>query len=292
MSPDSLPADGGEPGNPDFPHASAAAEGAAPSAGTGTALDGVHIVLYEPLDPVNIAGVVRAMKNMGLRSLRLVRPVEYEAERIEGVAHDTRDIVAGIRHFDDLDEALADCVRVAGFSARRRAAKRQRIAPREAAVDLLGYAASGPVALLFGREDRGLDNAALDRAHVVVTIPTTNHASLNLAQAVLVAAYELHVAATDATRVLAPPRKDAPPASSFQFERLFMEADQALQQMAFYKTRYPEYILRTMRSLTFRAAPDAREIELLRAMAFEAMRSIERARREGAESAAGASEGH
>jgi tRNA/rRNA methyltransferase/tRNA (cytidine32/uridine32-2'-O)-methyltransferase len=64
-----------------------------------------------------------------------------------------------------------------------------------------------------------------------------------------------------------------------------MEADQALQQMAFYKTRYPEYILRTMRSLTFRAAPDAREIELLRAMAFEAMRSIDRARREGASEA-------
>ena len=251
-------------------------------------LDAVHIVLYEPLDPVNIAGTVRAMKNMGLRSLRLVRPVEYEAERIEGVAHDTRDIVAGIRHFDDLDDALADCVRVAGFSARRRAAKRERLAPREAATDLLGYAAAGPVALLFGREDRGLDNAALDRAHIVVTIPTTDHASLNLAQAVLVAAYELHVAAMDATRTLAPPRKDAPPATSHQFERLFMEADQALEQLAFYKTRYPEYILRTIRTLTFRAAPDAREIELLRAMAFEAMRSIERARREGAAEAAGA----
>ena len=250
--------------------------------GGGSVLDAVHVVLYEPLDPVNIAGTVRAMKNMGLRSLRLVRPVEYEPERIEGVAHDTRDIVAAIRHYDDLDAALADCVRVAGFSARRRAAKRERMAPRDAAADLLAYAAAGPVALLFGREDRGLDNAALDRAHIVVTIPTTNHASLNLAQAVLVAAYELHVAAMDATRSLAPPRKDAPPATSHQFERLFMEADQALDQMAFYKTRYPEYILRTIRTLTYRAAPDAREIELLRAMAFEAMRSIERARKEGA----------
>ena len=249
-------------------------------------LDAVHIVLYEPLDPVNIAGTVRAMKNMGLGSLRLVRPVAYEAERIEGVAHDTRDIVAAIRHFDDLDAALSDCVRVAGFSARRRAAKRERLAPREAAADLLGYATAGPVALLFGREDRGLDNAALDRAHIVVTIPTTDHASLNLAQAVLVAAYELHVSAMDATRSLAPPRKDAPPPTSHQFERLFMEANQALERMAFYKTRYPEYILRTIRTLTYRAAPDAREIELLRAMAHEAMRSIDRARREGGAEAA------
>jgi tRNA/rRNA methyltransferase/tRNA (cytidine32/uridine32-2'-O)-methyltransferase len=242
-------------------------------------LSGVHIVLYEPQDPVNIAGTVRAMKNMGLRSLRLVRPVAYEPERIEGVAHATRDIVANIRHFDSLEASLADCVRVAGFSARRRAAKRERLDPRAAAADLLQWAASGPVALLFGREDRGLDNAALDRAHIVVTIPTTSHASMNLAQAVLVAVYELHVAATDATRTLAPPRKDAPPATSDQFERLFAEADRALEMIEFYKTRYPEYILRTMRSLVFRAAPDSREIELLRAMAYEVMRSVERERR-------------
>jgi TrmH family RNA methyltransferase len=245
-------------------------------------LDAVHVVLHEPQDPVNIAATVRAMKNMGLRSLRLVRPVAYELERIEGVAHATRDIVAGIRHFDSLDGAIADCVRIAGFSARRRAAKRERVGPREAAADLLSWAKAGPVALMFGREDRGLDNAALDRASLIVTIPTTEHASLNLAQAVLVAAYELHVAATDATRTLAPPRHDAPPATSTQFERLFSEVDQALAQMDFYKTRYPEYILRTVRSLSFRAAPDAREIELLRAMAFEVMRSLDRARSESA----------
>jgi TrmH family RNA methyltransferase len=254
------------------------AESGETSGSDASALAAVHVVLDEPLDPVNIAGTVRAMKNMGLRSLRLVRPVAYEPERIEGVAHDTAEIVAAIRHFDTLDEALADCVRVAGFSARRRAAKRQRVTPREAATHLLASAAEGPVAILFGREDRGLSNDALDRAHLVVTIPTTDHASLNLAQAVLVAAYELHLAADDATRVLAPPRKDAPPATSHQLERLFSESNQALESIEFYKTRYPEYILRTIRTLVYRANPDAREIELLRAMAFEVMRAIERER--------------
>ena len=72
----------------------------------------------------------------------------------------------------------------------------------------------GTVALLFGREDAGLPNEALDQAHVVVTIPTTDHASLNLAQAALIGLYELHLAAEDATRELAPPRKDAPRAAS------------------------------------------------------------------------------
>jgi tRNA/rRNA methyltransferase/tRNA (cytidine32/uridine32-2'-O)-methyltransferase len=247
--------------------------------GTASVLSGVHVVLDQPQDPVNIASTVRAMKNMGLRSLRLVDPVAYDPTRIEGVAHDTRDIVEGIRHFHSLEDAVADCVRVAGFSARRRAAKRERATPEEAARDLVAAAGSGPVAIVFGREDKGLSNAALDRAHVVVTIPTTSHASLNLAQAVLIAAYELHLAAVDATRELEPPRKDAPPATARQFEQLFTQADRALTAIDFYKSRYPELILRTVRSLAFRARPDAREIELLRAMAFEVVHALDRSRR-------------
>jgi tRNA C32,U32 (ribose-2'-O)-methylase TrmJ len=137
-------------------------------------------------------------------------------------------------------------------------------------------ASDGPVALLFGREDRGLANAALDRAHVAVTIPTTEHASLNLAQAVLVALYELHLAASDATRPLAPARKDAPPATGEQYERLFADIERALVAVDFFKTRNPELIMRTVRTLSFRAAPDAREIELARAMAIEVVRALAR----------------
>ena len=176
---------------------------------TESVLDAVRVVLYEPQNHINIAAVVRAMKNMGVRSLRLVRPVEYEPFRLEGIAHDTNDIIERIEHFDTVEAALADCVRVAGFTARRRAAKRNVLAPREAAPELLGYAQDGPVALLFGREDAGLPNDALDQAHVVITIPTTDHSSMNLAQSAVVALYELHIAANDATRALRPPRKVA-----------------------------------------------------------------------------------
>ena len=86
------------------------------------ALSHVRAVLCEPRDPVNIAAVVRAMKNMGMLHLDLVRPASYDAADIERVAHDTRDIVSAIRHFDSLDAALADCIWVAAFTARRRAA--------------------------------------------------------------------------------------------------------------------------------------------------------------------------
>jgi TrmH family RNA methyltransferase len=239
-------------------------------------LDAVHLVLYEPQDPVNIAATVRAMKNMGVRSLRLVRPVAYEAYRLEGIAHDTGDIIERIRHFETLDGALADCVRVAGFTARRRSHKWPVTTPRALAPELVRYAAEGPVALLFGREDSGLPNEALDRAHVAVTIPTTEHASLNLAQAAVIALYELHVAAADATRPLAPPRKDAPPATAELHERFFVEAERALRAIDFFKTRYAEHVMRTVRSLTYRAAPDAREISLIRAIAIEVVRYLER----------------
>jgi len=240
-------------------------------------LDAVCVVLVEPQDPVNIAGVVRAMKNMGVHQLRLVNPVEYDASRVERVAHDTRDIVAQIRTFVSLDDAIADCVHTVGFTARRRAAKWTLSTPRDVATPLLAAAAAGPVALVFGREDHGLSNEDLDRAHTVVTIPTTDHASLNLAQAVLLALYELHLEA-DASRTLAPPRKDAPPASAAQFERFFADADRALGAVNFFRTRNEELVLRSLRSLTYRASPDARQIDLMRAMAIEVLRAIDRAR--------------
>lgn len=245
---------------------------------TDPRLDNACVVLLEPQDPVNIAAVVRAMKNMGVHALRLVNPAPYEPDRIEGVAHDTGDVVARIRHFATLDEALADCVRVAGFTARRRAAKRPLLDPRSAAGDVGRFAEQGRVALLFGREDRGLPNAALDRAHVVVTIPTTSHPSLNLAQAVLIALYELHCAASASSRTISPPRKDAPPASADQYERAFFDIESALTAMDFFRTRYPEHVMRTVRSLLHRASPDARELELLRAMAIEVVRTIDRVR--------------
>jgi tRNA/rRNA methyltransferase/tRNA (cytidine32/uridine32-2'-O)-methyltransferase len=218
------------------------------------------------------------MKNMGVGQLWLIRPKQFDPADVERVAHDTADIVAAIEQSDTLDEALRDCVHVAAFTARRRAAKRACTTPRAAAPELLERAELGPVALLFGREDRGLPNDALDRAQVVVTIPTTTHASLNLSQAVLIALYELHLSAGGASRKLAPPRKDAPPASWAQSEEFFTDAARALEALDFYKSRNPEHVMRTVRSLTARAAPDGREIGLMRAMAIEVLRTIDRLR--------------
>ena len=119
----------------------------------------------------------------------------------------------------------------------------------------------------------------LDRVHAAVTIPTTEHSSLNLAQAALIGLYELHLAAADATRTIAPPRKDAPPPTNEQFEQFFGDAERSLASIEFFKTRFPEHIMRTLRSLTFRASPNARELSLMRALALEVANYMERTRK-------------
>lgn len=236
----------------------------------------IAVVLFEPQDPVNIASTVRAMKNMGASTLRLVRPVKYDPVRLEGIAHDTWEIINAIETYDDFDAAVADCVRLVGFTARRRRAKWEIMDPKTAAEDALGHVEHGRVGLVFGREDSGLPNEILDRVHAAVNIPTTEHASLNLAQAVLIALYELHLAAGDATRTLRGPRKEAPPPTSELYERYFNELHQSLDAIQFFKTRFPEHIMRSMRAITFRAAPDDRELSLLRAISLEILRFLER----------------
>ena len=129
---------------------------------------------------------------------------------------------------------------------------------------------------MFGREDHGLPNDALDRAHAVATIPTTEHFSLNVAQACLVALYELHTQAGDATKKIAAPKKAAAPPSMHDLELAFKDIEAALAALAYFKTRNSEHIMRAVRSLTYRASPDARELLLLRTAGIEVLRTIER----------------
>ncbi len=237
----------------------------------------IIVVLHQPQELVNIAHVVRAMKNFGVRDLRLVAPREYDAWRIEGIAHRTGDVLERTVVCESLDAALADCRHVVGFSARDRTAKRNRQRPREAAAETLAAAADGPVALLFGREDTGLDNAALDRCHRVVTIPTApDYASLQLGHAAAIFLYELALARGAADRPFRPPRREAPPAEAGLLELLFADAERALDAVDFFKTRERELIMRTLRGVTMRMPLDQREVKLLRAMAIEVRKRLER----------------
>ncbi len=237
----------------------------------------ITVVLHEPQDLVNIAHVVRALKNFGLRDLRLVNPREYDAYRIAGIAHQTQDVLARVATFEGLQEALADCVHVVGFTARGRTAKRNLQRPREAAGEILGQADAGLTALLFGREDKGLPNEALDLCHRVVTIPTNPaYPSLNLAHAVVLMLYELAVARGDESRPFKAPRREGPPATAGDLERLFADVEAALRVIEFFKTRQAEGVMRTVREAIHRTPLDEREVKLVRAMAIEVVKYGER----------------
>ncbi len=245
-------------------------------------LDGVVVVLWQTQDHVNVAGTIRAMKNFGLSRLRLVSPASWDPWRIEGIAHDTGDVIAATELYDDLASALADCSFAVGMTARDRRAKRSLGRPRELAGDLLRRGAearaggAGPVGLVFGREDKGLSNEALDLCHRTCIIPTSEHSSLNLAQAVLVMAYELWMAAEGERQPFRDPRRTAPPAPVSLLEEFFADAERALWAVDFFKTRQTETVMRTVRELTRRAEPDQREAGFLRAVAIEVVKYLRR----------------
>ncbi|MDB5076822.1 MAG: tRNA/rRNA methyltransferase [Chloroflexi bacterium] len=169
-------------------------------------LERIVFVLHQPQDVNNVGAVVRLLGNFGLTRLRLVEPAAFDADRILRVARRGEAVLAGIERFPSLDAALSDCAFIVGTTRRARALDRPVLSPRQAAPILLTVTdadnsaegtstASGLAAVLFGPEDFGLSNAALDHCHAILSIPTVPHdASLNLAQAALLVAYELHLA--------------------------------------------------------------------------------------------------
>jgi TrmH family RNA methyltransferase len=242
----------------------------------------ITVVLNEPQDLVNIAHVVRGLKNFGLRDLRLVHPREYDAFRIGGIAHKTDDLLERVRLYDSLDLALADCIHVIGFTARGRTAKRNWRRPADAAAEALQLAEQGTVALLFGREDKGLPNEALDRCHRIVAIPTNpDYPSLNLGHAVIIMLYALAVARGDDERPFKTPRRRAVPARQEELERVFADLERALAAIDFFKHRERDAILRTMREALHRIPLDEREAKLVQAMAYEVIHYAERMARSG-----------
>jgi len=232
-------------------------------------LENVVVILDQPQDLVNIAGVVRAMKNMGLRHLRLVRPAEFDAYRITGIAHRTEDVVEAVRIVDRLEDALEDCLHVVGTTARARTAHRNYGRPRELAPKLVDRAREGNVALLFGREDRGLSNEALDLCDGVAIVPTApEYTSLNLAQAFLIVAYEVFLAGEGDHGPLPTGKRHTRPATRGEMELMFQALREGLEQIDFFRARKAAGVMRTLRTLLSRADPDAQEAGLMKAVGF------------------------
>ena len=238
----------------------------------------VAIVLDHPKDIVNIGGVLRVMLNFGLGDLRLVDPDEFDAYRLEGIAHRSGPLIETTRIHDSLEDALSDRTLVVGTTARARTAGRAYLRPIETAAKIAQHVASGGnAALLFGREDRGLTNEGLDRCHAVTIIPTDpDYSSLNLAQACLVLAYETHLALGTVQETLPRGRRATRPPNQDELEETYRALEAGLARIEFYKARKPEAVMRTLRTIIARSEPDLREARLLAAIGYEISNYLDR----------------
>lgn len=226
-------------------------------------LDQIRIVLVETSHPGNIGAVARAMMNMGLSQLVLVRPKVFPSPEADARASGGQDLLAAARVVDDLEAAVADCPVVIGASARRRSTLWTAMDPREMAALALEQTVHGTVALVFGRERTGLTIAELDRCSHLVHIPADpDYSSLNIAMAVQVLSYELRMAVL-ADRPVSVAEAD-PPAAAAQMEGLFAHLDQALHDIGFLQSGREGRIMQRLRRLFHRARPDQREVNILR----------------------------
>ncbi len=241
------------------------------------ALDSTIIVLVEPQDPINIGNTIRAMKNMGLSRLRLVRPANADGAAVRISAPKADDIISNMETFDSVDEALADCVLVVAMTARGRRHRRLALRPPEAAELLVERSSQGPVAVVFGREDSGLPNEVVDAAHRVCTIGTRpDYSSLNLGQAVLVICYELFALA-GVPEPLKGPQRTHPAATVAELDGTLGQMQETLQTIGFFKSGHPGAIPGTLRQILLRADLDRREASLLRGIFVEVLAYARRA---------------
>ena len=165
-------------------------------------LDRVHVVLVEPKGPGNIGSVVRAMKNMGLSRLRLVNPVPFrdEAEQ-KKMGYRSQEIIAAAREFPSLSAALEGVSQVYLATAKAGKWKRDFLSPEQAAAQIAASTSGEATALVFGREDKGVNTDESQLANFFIRIPMAGtYPSLNLSQAVMVIAYEVFKAASEGGR--------------------------------------------------------------------------------------------
>jgi len=226
-------------------------------------LKNIRIVLIDTSHPGNIGATARAMKNMSLEQLWLVNPRHYPHAQATARASGADDLLARARVCQSLDQALAGCRLVIGASARERAVAWPRVDPRTCGARLVAEAAQGQVALVFGRESSGLSNAELDRCNALVQIPTNPaYSSLNLAAAVQLLAYEVHLAWLEGRPTDVPASRQV--ASAEQLEGFYHHLVQALEEIGFADPKQSDKLFRRLRGLFHRARPDPDEINILR----------------------------
>lgn len=226
------------------------------------------VILVEPQLGENIGTAARAMANFGLVDLRLVNPRDgWPSEKARAAASRADHVIDAVQVFDTLEAAIADLSFVFATTARSREIAKPVRGPDEAAVTVTRLGAAGArVGYLFGRERWGLNNDEVALADEIVTLPVDpNFASLNIAQAVLVCAYEWRVKANGGALPFRLDETANPPAAKEDLQRLFDHLEGALDTAGFFRPaeKRPSMV-RNLRNILQKATLSDQEVKTLR----------------------------
>ena len=237
-------------------------------------LSKVRIVLVEPSHPGNIGAVARAMKNMGLDQLYLVKPKKFPHADATSRASGADDVLATATISQSLDEALSGCHHVIGASARKRRLSLPQWNPRQCAENILAENKHASTAIIFGREHSGLTNEELGRCHQLVHIPSNpDYSSLNLAAAVQVLCYELRMASEAGEEIARSEDPVVSLATADEMERFYEHLHHTLVDIGFLDPENPRIMMRRLRRLFNRSQPDEVEMNILRGILTAAQKA-------------------
>ena len=245
-------------------------------------LDNIRIVLVNTSHPGNIGGAARAMKNMGLSRLYLVQPRRFPDQEATWRAASATDVLDSAIVTDTLDQAIGDCQFVVGTSARERRIPWPLLDPRRCAEQIATLDPNEQVAVLFGREDRGLTNDELKVCNLHLNVPTAaEYSSLNLAMAVQIVCYELRMRlAAGSLPEQADAHWDTPFATRDNMERFYVHLEQTLTDIGFLDPAAPRQLMARLRRLYSRVRVDEMELNILRGILTETQKWVARGGKE------------
>jgi tRNA/rRNA methyltransferase len=231
-------------------------------------LDHIRIVLSRPLYGGNVGAVCRAMMNMGLSDLAVVKPtLRLDEDEVQKMSLHAYALYQRRQEYPTLAEAVADCRVVAGTSARGGLYRAHCRTAREWAPELRASAEAGRVAVVFGPEDDGLRNDELVLCTRLIEIPSTErYRSLNLAQAVLICCYELYLASGE----FIPADEASPEATSAARERMFSVWEAMLLNVGFMEADNAFHMMQGLRRILSRGALTDRDVRILMGIARQA----------------------
>jgi len=230
--------------------------------------DSIKVVLVGTTHPGNIGAAARAIKTMGLRHLDLVSPKEFPSDEAIYRSKAAKDILEKASTYETLLESVKECEVVIGTSARNRKVPWPVLNPKDASKEInLAVKNNSKVAIVFGREDRGLTNEELGLCNLHVHIPTTEeYSSLNLAQAVQIMTYEIRMSFIEIENLENNQEWDVDLASAEQTERLIEHMDELMKELEFYDTENPRKLLMRVRRFFKRSGIDVMEANIFRGL--------------------------